>query len=298
VYARGTLSMTNQQHFHFRQWKNQTVSAIGILTTAVGFIFGNLLWKPPEVERYPDDECYSIVRPDATVTLDLAQQLNGRQGSDYAGIEQVLGAPHCILPKVTVRYGSITERHVFRTSENARLIVAYENGQYLGHAFENLEGGGEWRRPDAVATEVEFSRRTIEQIELKNTWGVQAGNQIDRYPIVSGLGDISLKLSGEVLAPFDGYVKGKFVLVTDGNLIRNTEDCVLFSSPQIPAYTSKICGLERRYLGRIEQGKPLGKTDGYVHVSLLSLRREGSDRVQWVYVSPSSEFLQRLVNQS
>ena len=54
----------------------------------------------------------------------------------------------------------------------------------------------------------------------------------------------------------------------------------------------KACGLVQRYLGEVRAGEPIGRTNSMLHVSLLSRRRDGAaNEAEWVYVSPSPEFL-------
>ena len=183
------------------------------------------------------------------------------------------------------------EREVYLSSDNLRAIVAYEDGQYLGYGLEPLDRPGfEWKSADDRSSH-------LREIELRNTWGIQAGNEIAKPPIVSGLGDISLAFNGKALAPVDGWVEGKFVLVSDGNLLPGTPDCVIFSSPQIPSYLSKLCGLKQRNLGQVERGTPIGQTDGHLHVTLFSSRKSEEEMPIWVYVSPSSQLLENLVSQ-
>lgn len=262
---------------------------LAVLT--LGLLVGWLASRRERSHIYPDDECYAIVQPDAAVQLDALEPLSGREGSPYTSISQNLGSPYCILPKVALREGTITERLVYLTPENARLIVAYEDDEYLGYTLEDISFPGHWWESGGKPRQ----QRAIEQVELKTTWGVRAGDEIGRFPVVSGLGDISIRFEGEVLAPFDGLVREQFVLISDGVLTRNAPDCVLFVSPQTPAYIAKICGLDRRFPGHVEQGDAIGHTDGYVHIALFSFRRDDSEGLSWVYVSPSAEFLSRLV---
>lgn len=268
------------------------VALFGILMAAgLSVLAGMAISRRERSQTYPDDECYAIIQPDAVVQLDALDQLAGREGSDYSSIGQLLGSPYCILPKVALRDGAITERLVYLTSENARLIVSYEDNEYLGYTLEDISFPGHWWEAGGKPRQ----QRAIEQVELETTWGVRAGEEIGRFPVVSGLGDISIRFDGEVVAPFDGLVRDQFVLISDGVLTRNNRDCVLFVSPQTPAYLSKICGLDRHYSGHVEQGDAIGSSDGYVHIALFSYRRQTEDQLSWVYVSPSAEFLNRLV---
>jgi len=53
-----------------------------------------------------------------------------------AVIREILGDPYCLLPKAAIRTSTIAESEVYQSSENYRLIVAYENDQYIGYGIE------------------------------------------------------------------------------------------------------------------------------------------------------------------
>jgi len=109
------------------------------------------------------------------------------------------------------------------------------------------------------------------------------------------LGDISLEFKGIVKAPLAGLVESEFVLVTKEDLIAGTKDCIIFSSPQMPAYLLKICGLTGRNLGSVDRGSPIGETSGKLHISLLSFRKVANQTNKWIYVSPSKTLIEKLV---
>jgi hypothetical protein len=231
--------------------------------------------------------CYNKAEKETTLQLETLKKIHGREGASADAIHQILGLPYCKLPKITIRDRAIVDREVYRTAENTRSIVAYEDGQYLGYGLENLSRSGQWlqgnRQPE------------VREIEVQQTWGIPAGAQIGKYFVASGLGDISLEIDGMTFAPVDGWVEGEFVSISQGNLQRNREDCVIFSSPQMPAYLLKLCGLQRKNLGNIKQGKEIGKTNGYLHISLLSYRKSENGKPVWMYVSPSPQLIESLV---
>lgn len=241
-----------------------------------------------------DGVCQQIVKRDAIVNQTALNQLQVKEGVHKTAIREILGDPYCILPKASIRSGVITEREAYPKSKDLRLIVAYENNQYLGYGLEKTtenQWGWFFRRPakDPLA---------IKQIELKKVWEIQAGQSIAGHRVVSSLGDVSLEFKGAIAAPAMGVVERNFVLVSDRTLIRTPPDCIIFSSPQMPAYLLKLCGLKQYHLGTVNQGFPIGKTSGYLQMSLLSFRKDENQVSQWIYVSPSPKLIEKLLRES
>lgn len=117
-------------------------------------------------------------------------------------------------------------------------------------------------------------------IQIQQDWQLQPGDQIGGYHIAAGLGDISIELSNrKVYAPFDGRVQP------------NVKDCVLFSSPDVPAYLFRICGLHQPRFGAIEEGEPIGSGQ-YLHFATLRKLPEGT----WTIVEPSRSILEKLLS--
>lgn len=228
-----------------------------------------------------DRICQQMVNKDAVVTQDQLHKLLGKEGVQKSVIRQILGSSYCVLPKASIRSGVITEREIYKISENSRLIVIYEKDEYLGYGI--LEDN----HPKKPAK--------LKQIEIKRVWQIQAGEYISGHRVIGGLGDISLEYDGSVKAPVAGVVDSEFVLVSDSDLIAGTRDCVIFSSPQIPAYLLKICGLTERNIGPVDYDSPIGKADGSLHLSLLSFRKDANQTSNWIYVSPSSKLIEQLV---
>jgi hypothetical protein len=271
-----------------KKYKFRTGITLAILAVMpLTLLFGLTASQPQQSESSEDLNCYNKATQNNPIKLELFQKLKGQEGANTDAIHQLLGSPYCTLPKLTIRDRAIVDRDVYRTGENVRAIVAYEDGKYLGYGLEERERSGQWWQSEP--------QQQIREIEVQQTWGMPAGVQIGKYRIASGLGDISLEMEGTSFAPIDGWNEGDFVLISQGNLQRNQDDCTIFSSPQMPAYLLKLCGLKHKNTGRIEQGKPLGKTDGYLHISLLSYRKADRGRATWVYVSPSAQLLESLV---
>jgi hypothetical protein len=119
-------------------------------------------------------------------------------------------------------------------------------------------------------------------IQIQQTWQLQPGDSVGKYQIAAGLGDISIELDGgKVYAPFDGRVQP------------NVRDCVLFSSPDVPAYLFRLCGLNQPRLGQVKQGTAIG-SGAYLHFATLRKLPEGT----WTIVEPSQSILERLLNPS
>jgi hypothetical protein len=122
-------------------------------------------------------------------------------------------------------------------------------------------------RPDA----------TPRHIQLDQTWQLQPGDAIAGYSVRAALGDIAIDLHGNtVYAPMDGDIHP-----TDG-------DCVLLSSPEIPAYLFRFCGLRDARLGSVQTGDAIGKAD---LLAFSALRKQPAGT--WVMVEPSTNFLAR-----
>ncbi|MFZ9737113.1 MAG: hypothetical protein ACO3EZ_03790 [Prochlorotrichaceae cyanobacterium] len=114
-------------------------------------------------------------------------------------------------------------------------------------------------------------------IQVQQQWALQPGQNLATYKITGGLGDVSIALQGGLVrAPFMGEVQ------------RNTEDCVLFSSPEVPAYLFRLCGLLQPKLGPLNAGDPIGSGE-YLQFAALRKQPDGS----WTMVEPSQEILER-----
>ena len=118
-------------------------------------------------------------------------------------------------------------------------------------------------------------------LNLHQQWSLSIGTDIGGYPISSGLGDISLDLSGDrVHMPFNGNVEP-----TDTN-------CIILSSDEVPAYLFRLCGLSAPQLGQQQQGQVLGRAN---HLVFAMLRREPDGT--WAMVEPAPQFIEQLLVQ-
>ena len=119
-------------------------------------------------------------------------------------------------------------------------------------------------------------------VTLHQKWALQPGDRLAGYQVQSGLGDITLDLQGKrVFMPFDGQVQpdeGKVDL------------CVILSSPDVPAYLFRICGLRQAKLGDRTQGEAIGNGDT---VAFATLRRQTDG--SWAMVEPAKEMIAQFV---
>jgi hypothetical protein len=115
-------------------------------------------------------------------------------------------------------------------------------------------------------------------VNLYQKWTLQPGDQLGSYRIQSGLGDVAVDLKGgKVFMPFDGEVQPA----------GGQEDlCVIISSPDVPAYLFRLCGLKQPRLGSLAQGSSLGSGD---MVAFATLRRQADGT--WAMVEPSEKLI-------
>lgn len=119
-------------------------------------------------------------------------------------------------------------------------------------------------------------------VQLYQRWELQPGDTIAGYTVMGGLGDTSIALNGNpVYAPFNGETQ------------QDKRQCVFFSSPDVPAYLFRFCGLEHPRLGNVSQGEPLGKA---AIVQFATLRKQPNGT--WAIVEPSKRILERTLKPS
>ena len=116
-------------------------------------------------------------------------------------------------------------------------------------------------------------------VVIEQSWELAPGDSIEGFAIAAGLGDISIHMRGQsVHAPFQGDVE----------LAASGEQCIFFSSPEVPAYLFRYCGLKRPQLGSIRAGQSMGNAN-FLHFATLRRQPEGT----WVIVEPSTNVLER-----
>jgi hypothetical protein len=119
-------------------------------------------------------------------------------------------------------------------------------------------------------------------VEIQQNWQLQPGQTVSGFRILGGVGDISVELNNDsVYAPFDGTIQP------------NGEFCVMFSSPEVPAYLLRFCGLNQPKLGDVREGQPIGRAST---VQIAALRRLPDGK--WTMVEPSNRVLERALARS
>lgn len=118
-------------------------------------------------------------------------------------------------------------------------------------------------------------------ISIHQSWALQPGSKVGGYDVVGSLGDVSIELSGSTIkAPFAGKVQP-----TD-------HKCVAFSSPEVPAYLFRLCGVRRPRLGSVEAGQVIGRGDV---LQFAAMRRQPDGT--WAMVEPAVDILERTVGE-
>lgn len=116
-------------------------------------------------------------------------------------------------------------------------------------------------------------------IAIHQAWALQPGSEVGGYQVIGSLGDVSIELKGSaVKAPFDGKVQP------------TPPDCIAFSSPEVPAYLFRLCGLKRPRLGPVKAGEVIGR--GEV-LQFAAMRRQPDGT--WAMVEPAVDVLTRTV---
>jgi hypothetical protein len=121
------------------------------------------------------------------------------------------------------------------------------------------------------------------QIVLQQSWEIESGDRVAGQLVTGSLGDISVQLAGTRLrAPFDGQVE----------LAAKGFQCIYFSSPEVPAYLFRYCGVHRPRLGPLRTGEVMGR-GRQIHFATLRRQPDGA----WAIVEPSDRVLERSLNQ-
>ena len=137
----------------------------------------------------------------------------------------------------------------------------------LGSSLVILLSGCGQERPEAQARTLRFYQ----------DWQIQVGSNIAGYLVTNGLGDVGIQLQGKSLyAPYSGWVQA------------HTDDCVLFSSSQLPAYLFRLCGLRQPRLGQVSAGQAIGAGR---QLQFATLRKQPNGT--WAFVEPSPDLLER-----
>lgn len=118
-------------------------------------------------------------------------------------------------------------------------------------------------------------------INIQQKWELETGDFIADHLVVGSLGDLSIQLKNQPLrAPFLGTVEPSTI-----------EQCVIYSTPEVPAYLFRFCGLKRPKFGNVQAGNVIGKGE---HVQFATLRRQPEGT--WIIVEPSTGILERAIS--
>ncbi|MEM1280750.1 MAG: hypothetical protein AAGG53_12200 [Cyanobacteria bacterium P01_H01_bin.152] len=116
------------------------------------------------------------------------------------------------------------------------------------------------------------------QIPVQQSWTLQPGSQVGGFKVMGGLGDISIDVQGgQVRAPFDGQLQP-----TD------SETCVAFTSPEVPAYLFRLCVVTKPRLGDVIAGQVMGRSQV---LQFAAMRRQPDG--QWAIVEPATDMLEK-----
>lgn len=119
-------------------------------------------------------------------------------------------------------------------------------------------------------------------IKLYQAWELQPGDSLGDRRILGGLGDISIALDGNnVYAPFDGRTQ------------LDQRRCLIFSSPDVPAYLFRLCGLKDARPGTVNQGDTIGSG---TLLQFATLRKQPNGT--WAIVEPAKAILERTLKKS
>ncbi len=119
-------------------------------------------------------------------------------------------------------------------------------------------------------------------LTIKQNWELKPGNLVAGHRISGGLGDVSIEMNGDSLyAPFSGV------------LHPHQKHCVIFASPELPAYLLRFCDIEKPRFGELQQGQPLGR--GQI-LQFATLRKQPSG--EWAIVEPAQDILERILTRS
>lgn len=120
------------------------------------------------------------------------------------------------------------------------------------------------------------------KLQVYQKWQLQPGDDISGHRVIAGLGEISIALDGKsVYAPYDGRAQ------------QDQRACLIFSTPDVPAYLFRLCGLSNHNLGERRQGEQLG-SGVMVHIATLRKQPDGT----WAIVEPSKPILEKILTKS
>ncbi|MEB3289426.1 MAG: hypothetical protein VKI82_05895 [Leptolyngbya sp.] len=115
-------------------------------------------------------------------------------------------------------------------------------------------------------------------------WALEPGDRLAGYEVHSGLGDVAIDLGGNPLyMPFNGQVQ---------RAAGQEDRCLVVSSPDVPAYLFRLCGVTQERTGNHRTGEVIGR--GSI-VAFATMRRQADGT--WAMVEPAKDFLAQFLNE-
>ena len=84
-------------------------------------------------------QCQEVAQPQQLSRQQLAQLISVPERSQRRYVQEILKAPYCRLPSLSIRAGAATERNVYHLAFDPAtdLIVLYEGQSYVGYGFKH-----------------------------------------------------------------------------------------------------------------------------------------------------------------
>jgi hypothetical protein len=118
-------------------------------------------------------------------------------------------------------------------------------------------------------------------LNLQQKWELEPGMMIGGKLVTGSLGDVSIELNGaSIYAPFAGEIEKI-----------NLERCIVYSTPDVPAYLFRLCGLRRFRLGKIRPSEAIG-SGPYLQFATLRRQPDGT----WIIVEPAKGILEQVLD--
>ncbi len=130
------------------------------------------------------------------------------------------------------------------------------------------------------------------KVQVFQDWQLKPGDRLAGYTVTGGLGDISIAVQGQAIyAPFKGETQ------------RDARGCLFYSSPEVPSYLFRLCGLtgrtwfdldipplNRLRLGSVKAGDALGHA---TTLQFATLRKQTNGK--WAIVEPDKSLIEMLL---
>jgi hypothetical protein len=130
------------------------------------------------------------------------------------------------------------------------------------------------------------------KVQVFQDWQLKPGDRLAGYAVTGGLGDISIDVQGQAIyAPFKGETQ------------RDAQGCLFYSSPEVPSYLFRLCGVTGRawlgldipplnqlHLGAVKAGETLGYA---TTLQFATLRKQTNGK--WAIVEPDKSLIETLL---